>query len=86
MKYEIADVVVATAGRDIGQTYLVWKVESDKVFLVNGRSRKISNPKVKSQKHIVLIGKCDFLKDKLRHEEKINDSFLRKLLKNEIND
>lgn len=80
MKFEIADIVVSTAGRDIGCSYFVWGYENDKVLLVNGRSKKINNPKRKSEKHIVFKQKSYDVLDKIKNDEKINDAFLRKVL------
>ena len=50
--FSTGDLVVSTAGRDKGEIYLLIKVEGDKVYCVNGRSRKINNPKNKRTKHL----------------------------------
>ena len=80
MKFEIADIVVSTAGRDMGCSYFVWGHEGNKILLVNGRSRKINNPKRKNEKHLVFKQKYIHVLDKIKNNEKINDSFLRKVL------
>lgn len=60
MKFEIADIVVSTAGRDMGCSYFVWGHEGNKILLVNGRSRKINNPKRK-MKNILFLNKSLFM-------------------------
>ena len=48
------DVVVSTAGRDKNKIFLVTQVDGDYAYLVDGKIRKISLPKKKSLKHIML--------------------------------
>ena len=39
------------AGRDKNNVYLIVKEEPDYVWLVDGKNRKINNPKRKNKKH-----------------------------------
>lgn len=80
MKFEVGDIVISTAGRDVGQSYLVWGYEGNYLILVNGRSKKILNPKKKFEKHVSFMSKSMLLSEKLEKNEKINDAFLRKIL------
>ena len=48
----IGDLVESTAGRDKGEIFLVIKVENEFVFVVDGRTRKVTCPKKKKFKHI----------------------------------
>ena len=45
------------AGRDKNNVYIVFKEEPDYVWLVDGKNRKINNPKRKNKKHIQIIKK-----------------------------
>lgn len=46
-------LVRSTAGRDAGKHYLVLKhLDSNRVLLVNGRSRPLSSPKKKNPLHL----------------------------------
>lgn len=50
-KYE-GLVVKSRAGRDNGKLYLVIKTDGEFVYVANGDTRKIENPKKKKLKHI----------------------------------
>ena len=43
------------SGHDKGTVYAVYREEGDFVFLVDGRLKKVSNPKKKNVKHIQRI-------------------------------
>ena len=49
---KIADIVISTAGREKGKPFLVYEVDESRVLLVDGRYRKLENPKHKNVKHI----------------------------------
>lgn len=84
MIYSKGDIVHSTAGRDIGQNYIVWQVDGKMLFLVNGRSRKIVNPKKKKCIHVAFERKSESLTKVLEEGKKVNDAYLRKILANEI--
>ncbi len=48
-------LVRSTAGRDGGRLYLVWGSLADIHSLVDGKTRRISNPKQKRAKHLELV-------------------------------
>lgn len=52
MKFRIGDIVLAISGREKGSYFIVRSIENDKVLLVNGKTRTLSNPKTKNVKHI----------------------------------
>lgn len=54
-KFSVGDVVLSVAGRDRGKAFLVIEVESDYVYLVDGRTRKVFNPKRKKEKHVKIV-------------------------------
>lgn len=54
MDVRFPDIVFSSAGHDAGGAFIVLEIEGDKAFLVNGKTRKLTNPKTKSLKHIRL--------------------------------
>ncbi|MGI5841971.1 MAG: KOW domain-containing protein [Christensenellales bacterium] len=80
MTFNIGDIVCSTAGRDIGKKYIVWNVDGKMLFLVNGRERKINNPKKKKTIHVAFYSKSEALIENLKQNKKINDAYLRKIL------
>ena len=50
--FSLGDLVLSKAGRDGGEIFLVVDVDDDYVKIVNGKHRKISNPKKKKIKHL----------------------------------
>ena len=53
---EKGNVVLATAGKEKGQIFIVLKVESGRAFIVDGNRLKKTNPKQKNLKHLKLYG------------------------------
>ena len=75
----IADVVVSTAGRDVGQLFYV--LEADDVYLTiaNGKDRRIEKPKRKKRKHTNKVLRSETrVAQKLREGDKVLNSELRK--------
>ena len=56
MESHIAEIVYAIAGRDKGDCFIVTSQEENFVYLCDGKSRKVSNPKKKKIKHIKPLG------------------------------
>ncbi len=76
----LADIVCSIAGHDRGQLFLVVDTKDGYVYLADGKRRKLSRPKRKSQKHIALEARGDPpLKERICSGQ-ITDSTLRKLL------
>ena len=46
---------VSMAGHDKGQMYVIIGEENDMVYLVDGKSRKLDNPKKKKFKHLQVV-------------------------------
>lgn len=75
------DVVLATAGKEKNEIFVVLDVDSKYCYLVDGKRLKISKPKKKSLKHVQRASKTPFPKERLNiKEEKINAE-IRKFLK-----
>lgn len=51
---KVGTVVCSKAGRDKGCFYAVVKSDGDGVFVADGNKRKISNPKMKNEKHLAV--------------------------------
>ena len=77
------EIVKSTAGHDIGNIYFINEVLKDNyVLLVDGKTRKISNPKKKSLKHIKSLNVVEIkLKDVFEDKSKMIDGEIRKYLK-----
>lgn len=82
MKLSVGDIVTSIRGRDKGFNYIVWSIEGDTLFLVNGKQRKIENPKKKKTIHVAFSSKSEILIQNLKLNKKINDAYLRKVLNN----
>lgn len=52
MDYRIGDIVLGRAGREKGRFLVVVKVEADRLFLSDGKERKLEKPKEKNRKHV----------------------------------
>ena len=60
MDITVGSAVYSRAGRDKGDLFIVLKVEEDYVYLVDGKKRRIANPKKKKIKH---LNKTNFVSD-----------------------
>ena len=52
---KVGDFVVSLTGRDKSKCFLVVDLDKDKVFIVDGKTRKVDRPKVKNVKHVKQI-------------------------------
>ncbi len=81
MDIAIGDVVQATAGREAGKLFFVTELQEGYLLLVDGKARKLESPKRKKVKHTALVSKgSDRVAEKIRSNEKITNSELRKAL------
>ncbi|MGL4772807.1 MAG: hypothetical protein ACRC2K_04490 [Clostridium sp.] len=52
----IGKVVLSTAGRDSGNVYVILKlISNDYVYIVNGNTKTIKEPKKKKLKHLKIL-------------------------------
>ncbi len=75
------DVVRSIKGRDKDRLLVVIKVENEKVFVVDGKERKLAKPKSKNPKHLLPLNKTineGFLTGNIRLRKELDR------LKNEI--
>lgn len=52
MEYVKGQVLVSAAGHDKGELMAVTGTDGKRVFLVNGKSRRLEKPKAKNPKHL----------------------------------
>ena len=52
MQYGVGQVVRSIAGRDNGTAYVIIRTSENYVFVADGATRKLENPKKKKFKHI----------------------------------
>lgn len=57
--FKIGALVQAIAGREKGELFLIYKLDSDYAYLINGNTRQIDNPKKKNLKHLHLLCKSE---------------------------
>ena len=50
---------MAIAGRENNELFIIYNVEGDYAYLVNGKSRPLENPKKKNIKHLQLLCRQD---------------------------
>lgn len=79
----LGQIVHSKAGRDKDKIFIVVGIiDKNYVLVADGDLRKINNPKKKKLMHLYIHGKIDEdIKTSLINNEKINDAFLRKRLK-----
>jgi len=76
-----ADIVISTAGREKGKPFLVYAVTESEVLLIDGKYRRIENPKRKNVKHVRLVARPDTrVAAKIKAGEHFTNSEVRKEL------
>ncbi len=83
MNISIGQLVISNAGRDQTNIYLVIGIKNNQFLsLVNGRERKIKNPKQKNIRHVnVLKFIAQGVAEKLHSGMKITDEEIRQAIK-----
>ncbi len=79
---KIGQVVKSKAGRDKSRVFVIVEIIDDSFVLVaDGDLRKLSSPKKKKVKHLVIYNTVlEEFANMLKSNEKINDATVRKLL------
>ena len=76
---QVADVVMATSGREKGMLFYVLSMQENMLFLVNGKARTLENPKRKKCKHVQKVLRSETrVAEKLRNGDKVLNSELRR--------
>ena len=77
--FEIADVVISTAGRDQGKLFYVIGTDPVYLTLANGKDRTLEKPKRKKRRHIQKVLRSETrVAEKLRLGDKVLNSELRR--------
>ena len=77
----IGQVVYSKKGRDKRKPFIVYRVEGEYVFLIDGSLRKLEKPKKKKIKHIQITNNIDVgLQVKIINKCYLMDSDIRKAL------
>lgn len=70
-QYKEGCLVCSRAGHDKGKLYIIMAVNGEYVFLVDGKTRTIHNPKKKKKKHICYVSDSLFKEDESFEDDKI---------------
>ena len=81
MEIAKSDIVRSDAGRDKGKLFVVLAVEGEYLLLADGKCRKVESPKRKKRRHVLFVASEETrLSEKIKSEEKITNSELRRTL------
>ena len=81
MEIAKANIVRSEAGRDKGKLFFVLNVDGEYLLLADGKTRKVESPKRKKRRHVLFVSaEENRLSDKIKGEERITNSELRKAL------
>ncbi len=82
MEVFAGDIVISKAGRDKEQPFVVLKViDTQYVFLADGRTRRVDKPKKKKLKHLLKSGHvAQVVKEKLEADMKVTNPDLKRAL------
>ena len=81
MEIAKSNIVRSDAGRDKGKLFVVLAVEGEYLLLADGKGRKVESPKRKKRRHVLFVAADENrLSDKMKSEEKITNSELRRTL------
>ena len=86
-EFTIGSFVTATAGHDSGKCYVIFEMDPEYVYLVDGRIRTLERPKKKKRIHIRMLPEIDqFLAEKVKLKTVKNEEIKRaiKLLSKEV--
>ena len=76
---QVADVVIATAGREKGKLFYVIGEDPLYLTLANGKDRPLDRPKLKKRKHVQKVLRSETrVADKLRSGDKVLNGELRR--------
>jgi len=79
---QIGQLVKSKAGRDKGKLFIIKDIINDKyVYIVDGDLRKISNPKKKKIKHLIIYKRIfKEFQEQIKSSTKITNVFVKKLI------
>ena len=81
MNLQKGDIVVATAGKEKNQIFVVSDIDDKYCYLVDGKRLKLTKPKKKSLKHVQKASKIGFDAQKLKSRQENVNAEIREILK-----
>lgn len=82
MELEKGMLAISKAGHDKDCWYVVYNIEETNVFLVNGKNRRIENPKKKKRKHLQPVNEVpEILREKLQKKEPWTNEEIKRAIK-----
>ena len=83
----VGDVVISTAGRDKGKCMIVCDVNANRVYVVDGKIRKVSALKSKNPKHLKKVKDlaCFELAERIRNKQAVGNDRVKKALNAVVN-
>jgi len=77
-EFTIGGFAVSTAGHDTGKCYVIFQLDSEYVYLVDGRIRTLDRPKKKKKMHVNMLAQFDQeLADKVNLKSVKNEEIKR---------
>ena len=85
MPIKIGDYVLSLAGRDKNKVFLVVNIDKQKVFIVDGKTRKVDRPKIKNVKHVKQISTASAkgIAENIKNGQPVGNKRVYKLVKTE---
>ena len=85
-EFVVGDLVVSTAGHDMGQFYVIVDIiDKNYVALADGKNKPITSPKKKKIKHILSLDCRDVdFEQKISKKDVDSNAYIKKILKNSI--
>lgn len=81
-EYKFGGIVIAKAGHDKGEYYVILKAEGEYVYLADGIYKTLDKPKKKNIKHVQFTHYTDEnLMKKVANNEKIIDEEIKRAIK-----
>ncbi len=79
---QIGQLAKSKAGRDKGKLFIIKEIINDKyVYIVDGELRKISNPKKKKIKHLIIYKRVfKEFQEQINSSIKLTNVFVKKLI------
>lgn len=78
----VGQIVKSKAGRDKGRIFIITEIVDDiYVKICDGELRKVSKPKLKKIKHLIVYNRVfEEIETRVDKNEKLNNAYIRRLL------
>ena len=81
-RFEVGMLAKSLAGHDFGKLYVIIKVDSEYVYLVDGIIRTVDKPKRKKKKHVQVIREIQqTVVDKIQNNQVIQNEEIKRIIK-----